>query len=173
WFQNPNTYDQQLHTCSAGFTCNSSGVAVNPVDMSTPLGPTDQRSQIQTFNIAPVWTRLISSKAAFTLGAFVRRDHYNYYPSADPFADFSPSLLAQTIAQDRILTNAGVRSEVSWVSGVHNVKAGATYQHTFLDEKDRLATVDPGFLGLFHQLDARGNPIIDSMTEMPMTCDST
>jgi len=173
WFQNPNTYDQQLHTCSAGFTCNSSGVAVNPVDMTTPLGPTDQRSQIQTFNIAPAWTRLISSKTAFTLGAFVRRDRYNYYPSADPFADFSPSLLAQTIAQERTLTNVGLRSELSWVSGIHNVKAGATYEHTLLDEKDTLATVDPGFLGLFNQLDARGNPIIDPTTRMPMTCDST
>ena len=23
WFQNPNTWDQQLHTCSAGFTCDA------------------------------------------------------------------------------------------------------------------------------------------------------
>jgi len=42
WFQNPNTWDQQLHTCSAGFTCNLAGVAVNPVN-GAPLGPTDQR----------------------------------------------------------------------------------------------------------------------------------
>ena len=173
WFQNPNTYDQQLHTCSAGFTCNTAGVAVNPVNLTTPLGRTDQRSQIQTFNTAPAWTRLISPNAAFTFGAFVRRDHYNYYPSADPFADFSPSLEAQTIGQDRTLTNAGLRSDVSWVSGIHNVKAGATYQHTFLDETDTLATVDPGFLGLFNQLGANGNPIIDLATGMPVPCDST
>ena len=52
-----------------------------------PVGPADQRSQIKTFNIAPSWTRLISTTTVFTLGAFVRRDQYNYYPSANPFAD--------------------------------------------------------------------------------------
>src|SRR5580700_1244377 len=159
WFQNPNTYDQQYHTCSAGFTCNAAGVAVNPVDMTTPLGPTDQRSKIGTYNIAPTWTRLLGVNAVFTLGGFVRKDQYNYYPSADPFADFSPGLQAQTIAQDRKLTNAGVRTDISYVKGIHNIKAGITYQQTFLTENDTLATVDPGFSSLFNQLDANGNPI--------------
>jgi hypothetical protein len=157
WFQNPNTYDQQLHTCSAGFTCVA-GVAVNPVN-GAPLGPTDQRSKIGTFNIAPTWTRLIGTKAVFTFGGFVRKDQYNYYPSADPFADFSPALQAQTIGQDRKLTNAGLRSDISYVKGIHNIKAGVTYQQTFVTENDTLATVDPGFSGLFNQLDATGTPI--------------
>jgi hypothetical protein len=160
WFQNPNTWDQQLHTCSAGFACNQAGVAINPVN-GAPLGPTDQRSQIKTFNIAPTWTRLISSNAVFTFGGFVRKDQFNYYPSADPFADFSPSLLAQTITQDRKLTNAGLRSDISYVKGIHNIKAGITYQHWFLTENDTLATVDPTFSGLFNQLqlDPNGNLI--------------
>jgi hypothetical protein len=158
WFQNPNTWDQQLHTCSAGFTCDAAGVAVNPVN-GAPLGPTDQRSQIKTYNLAPTWTHLISSKAVFTLGAFVRKDQFNFYPSADPFADFSPALQAQTIRQDRKLTNVGVRSDISYVKGIHNIKAGITFQHWFLTENDILATVDPGFSGLFNQLDANGNPI--------------
>ena len=51
------------------------------------VGPADQRSQIKTFNIAPSWTRLINPTTVFNLGAFVRRDGYNYYPSANPFAD--------------------------------------------------------------------------------------
>jgi Carboxypeptidase regulatory-like domain/TonB dependent receptor len=173
WFQNPNTWDQQLHTCSAGFTCNLAGVAVNPVDMTTPLGKTDQRSQIKTYNIAPTWTRLISSKAVFTLGGFVRKDQFNFYPSGDPFADFSPGLQAQTIGQDRKLTNVGVRSDISYVKGIHNIKAGITFQHWFLTENDTLATVDPGFLGLFNQLDAAGNPIIDPVTMKPIPCDGT
>jgi Carboxypeptidase regulatory-like domain len=158
WFQNPNTWDQQLHTCSAGFDCNAAGVAINPVN-GAPLGLTDQRSQIKTFNIAPTWTRLISSNTVFTFGGFVRKDQFNYYPSADPFADFSPSLLAQTITQDRKLTNAGLRTDISYVKGIHNIKAGITYQHWFLTENDTLATVDPTFNGLFNQLDANGNPI--------------
>jgi hypothetical protein len=158
WFQNPNTYDQQLHTCSAGFTCNASGVAVNPLN-GAPLGPTDQRSQIKTYNLAPEWTRLISTKALFTFGAYVRKDHYNFYPSADPFADFSPDLESQTIAQDRTLTNAGLHSSISYVSGIHNLKAGVQYDQTFLTENDALGTVDPGFLALFNLLDPNGNPI--------------
>jgi hypothetical protein len=168
WFQNPNTYDQQLHTCSAGFTCNAAGVALDP--NGAPMGPTDQRSKIGTFNIAPVWTRLINSSTVFTLGGFVRKDQFNYYPSADPFADFSPSLLAQTITQDRKLTNAGVRSDVSYVKGIHNIKAGITYQQWFLTENDTLATVDPTFSGLFFQLDANGSPITNPATNTPFTC---
>jgi Carboxypeptidase regulatory-like domain len=158
WFQNPNTWDQQLHTCSAGFICNASGVAVNPVN-GAPLGRTDQRSQIKTYNIAPTWTHLIGTKAVFTFGGYVRKDQFNFYPSADPFADFSPALQAQTIGQDRKLTNAGVRSDISYVKGIHNIKAGITYQQWFLTENDTLATVDPGFSALFNQLDANGNPI--------------
>jgi hypothetical protein len=158
WFQNPNTWDQQLHTCSAGFTCNAAGVAVNPVN-GAPLGPTDQRSQIKTYNIAPTWTRLIGTHAVFTFGGYVRHDQFNFYPSADPFADFSPALQAQTIGQNRKLTNVGARSDISYVKGIHNIKAGITYQHWFLTENDTLATVDPGFSGLFLQLDASGNPI--------------
>src|SRR2546429_6340236 len=41
----------------------------------------DQRSQIKTFNIAPVWTRLISTTTLYTFGGFVRQDRFNYYPS--------------------------------------------------------------------------------------------
>ena len=159
WFQNPNTYDQQFHTCSAGFTCNSAGQATNPLTGAV-LGQTDQRSKIGTFNIAPSWTHVVSSSAVLTLGAFVRKDQFNYYPSADPFADFSPDLQAQTIAQDRKLTNAGLRGDISYVKGIHNIKAGFTFQHTFLTENDTLGTVDPGFLALFNQLDpVTGAPV--------------
>jgi hypothetical protein len=159
WFQNPNTFDQQLHPCAAGFICNGAGQAVNPLTGAL-LGPTDQRSQIVTFNIAPTWTHLIGTHAVFTLGGFVRKDQYNYYPSRDPFADFSPDLQAQTIKQDRKLTNAGARTDISYVKGIHNIKAGVTYQHTFLTENDQLGTVDRGFLDLFQALDpATGAPI--------------
>ena len=102
------------------------------------VGPTDQRSQIKTFNIAPSWTRLLNPNTVFTLGAFVRRDQYNYYPSDNPFADLGPDLSRRPSAQDRTLTNAGLRSDVSYVKGIHNMKAGATYQQTFLDENNQI-----------------------------------
>jgi hypothetical protein len=177
WFKNPNTYDQQFHTCSAGYTCNSSGQAINPLNGAL-LGPTDQRSKIGTFNIAPTWTHLLNANAVLTFGGFVRRDQYNFYPSADPFADFSPDLQAQTINQDRTLTNAGLRADISYVKGINNIKAGGVYEQTFLTENDTLGTVDPGFLGLFNLinpvtglpipgttcLDPAGNPIAPPCT---------
>jgi Carboxypeptidase regulatory-like domain len=160
WFQNPNTYDQQLHTCTPGLAvCDATNTKfVNPVTLGQ-LGATDQRSQIQTFNIAPSYTRLINANTLFTFGAFIRKDQFNFYPSTDLFADFSPGLQSQTIRQDRRLTNAGLRSDISYVKGIHNIKAGATFEHTFLKENDRIGTVDPFFSGLFNQLDASGNPI--------------
>ena len=163
WFQNPNTFDQQFHTCNAGFVCNGVGQAVNPLNGAL-LGETDQRSKIGTFNIAPSWTHLINPSSVLTLGAFVRRDQFNYYPSADPFADFSPDLQAQTITQNRTLTNAGIRGDLSYVKGIHNVKVGVVYQQTFLTEDDTLGTVDPGFLGLFNLLDPVTNAPVPGTT---------
>ena len=83
WFQTPNSFDAQNATAWNGVTVDNGGLDPN----GDIVGPADQRSQIKTFNIAPSWTRLISNTSVFTLGAFVRRDHYNYYPSANPFAD--------------------------------------------------------------------------------------
>jgi hypothetical protein len=110
------------------------------------VGPADQRSKIGTFNIAPSWTRVLSANAVFTLGAFVRRDDYNYYPSNDPFADLGPpSLQRQSVGQNRTLTNAGVRSDLSYVKGINQIKAGVTYEQTFLNEDDKLGIVDPTY----------------------------
>jgi hypothetical protein len=152
WFQTPNSFDAQNATAWSGLVVNAGGVGPNGV----PVGPTDQRSQITTFNIAPSWTRVLSSNAVFTLGAFVRRDHYNYYPSADPFSDLIPDLQRESVGQDRTLANAGLRSNISYVKGIHNVKAGVTYEQTFLDEHDTLGVVDPT-LALF-DLTAAGTP---------------
>ena len=140
WFQNPNAFDN-----------------VNVKDQfGNSVGSTDQRSQIKTVNIAPSWTHVLSPTAVFTLGAFVRRDQYNYYPSKNPLADLSP-IQQETVAQDRTLANAGLRSDVSYVKGIHNVKVGATYQQTFLTEKDTLGIVDPRLNAPC--LDTSGNPI--------------
>jgi hypothetical protein len=147
WFQTPNTFDN-----------------LNVLDPSgNNVGNTDQRSKIGTFNVAPTWTRLISSNAVFTLGAFVRRDQYNYYPSNNPFADFGP-INSETIAQDRSLTNAGVRSDISYVKGIHNVKAGVLFEHTFLTENDNLGIIDPNLLP--GTTDANGIPCFDSTTNI-------
>jgi Carboxypeptidase regulatory-like domain/TonB-dependent Receptor Plug Domain len=143
WFQTPNAFDN-LNT----------GVT-DPV-LGNPVAPTDQRSQIKTFNIAPSWTRLLGTNAVFTLGAFVRRDQYNYYPSANPFSDLGP-IQQETVNQDRTLANTGVRSDISWVKGIHNFKAGATYQQSFLTEDTNFGVVDPALNAPC--LDATGNAV--------------
>jgi len=140
WFQTPNSFDAQLATPWNGVVVSNGGRDT----FGNPVGPADQRSQIKTFNIAPAWTHLISNTTVFTLGAFVRRDHFNYYPSNDPFADLAPTnLQRESVGQDRTLTNAGLHSELSYVKGIHNLKIGATYEQTFLNENDNLGIVDP------------------------------
>jgi hypothetical protein len=41
------------------------------------------------------------------------------------------------------LTNTGLRSTLSYVKGIHNIKLGAVYEQTFLDETDKIGIVDP------------------------------
>src|SRR5579863_10105432 len=147
WFQTPNTFDNLN--------------VIGPDGLN--VGDTDQRSKIGTFNIAPTWTHLMGSNAVFTLGAYVRRDQYNYYPSNNPFADLGP-INSETISQSRSLTNAGLRSDYSWVKGIHNVKAGITYQQTFLNEKDSFGIIDPTLLP--STVDANGNPCFNAGTGM-------
>ncbi len=145
WFQTPNTFDNLNVLDSAG----------------NNVGDTDQRSKIGTFNVAPTWTRLIGTKAVFTLGAYVRKDQYNYYPSNNPLADLGP-INSETISQNRTLTNAGLRSDISYVKGIHNIKAGITFEHTFLTENDRFGIIDSTLLP--STTDDFGNPCFDPVT---------
>ncbi|MGH9703721.1 MAG: carboxypeptidase regulatory-like domain-containing protein [Candidatus Acidiferrales bacterium] len=153
WFQTPNSFDN----LNVGVT--------DP--FGNPVGPTDQRSKINTFNIAPTWTHIIGPSAVFTLGAFVRRDAYNYYPSGNPFADLGP-IQQETIAQNRKLTNSGVRADISYVKGIHNLKVGAVYQQTFLDENFSLGIVDPGLNPVCFNAD--GSPNTDPGITDPAQC---
>jgi hypothetical protein len=148
WFQTPNSFDAQNATAWSGLDGvlpaveNYGGLDPN----GQVVGATDQRSQINTFNIAPSWTHLIGTTAVYTLGGFVRRDDYNYYPSSNPFADLGPpSLQRESVGQNRTLTNAGLRTNISYVKGMNNIKGGVTYEQTFLNENDSLGIVDPAY----------------------------
>jgi hypothetical protein len=148
WFQTPNNLDAQNATPWTGlFGIEPQMAAFNGLDPNgNVVGPTDQRSKIGTINIAPSWTHVVNANAVYTLGAFVRRDDYNYYPSSDPFADLGPpSLQRQSVGQNRTLTNAGLRTDLSYVKGIHQIKVGATYEQTFLNEDDSLGIVDPTY----------------------------
>ncbi len=131
WFQTPNTFDNQ----NIGKTDPLTGAL---------LAATDQHSKIETFNIAPTYTRVLGSNAVLNFAPFIRKDSYNYYPSKNPFSDLGPvNLQRESIAQERTLLNTGVHSDISVVHGVNTVKAGFVYQQTFLREHDALGIVDP------------------------------
>jgi hypothetical protein len=164
WFQTPNTSDQQTASAWSGLVVDNGGLGPNGL----PVGPADQRSQIRTFNIAPTFTHLLNANTVLTVGAFARHDQFNYYPSGNPFADLAPGLQQETLTQDRRLTNTGVRSDISYVKGIHNVKAGATYQQTFLSEKDRFGIVDPTLNAVC--LNADGSPTTDPTVTDPGQC---
>jgi hypothetical protein len=139
WFQTPNAYDN-LNVSNV----ISGGSSPDPV--FGDVGNTNQLSKIETFDIAPTYTRVLGTNAVLNFGAYVRRDAYNYYPSGDPLADRGPAnLQTSSISQYRTLTNAGLRSDLSYQKGINNIKMGAVYQQTFLRENDSLGVVDPTY----------------------------
>ena len=164
WFQTPNSFDAQNATAWSGLVADNGGLGPNGV----PVGLTDQRSQIRTFNVAPAWTRLLNAHTVLTFGGFARQDQFNYYPSGNPFADLIPDLQSETIGQNRRLTNLGARASVSYVRGVHNIKAGVTYQDTIITEKDALGLVDPAMNAVC--LNADGSPNTVASLTNPSQC---
>ncbi len=174
WFQNPNSYDAQNATAwngliVAGTPAQSSNNCVIAA-CTQPVGPTDQRSQIRTFNVAPTYTHLFGLDTVLTVGAFVRHDQYNYYGSGDPFADLQPGgLQEETVDQLRFLTNTGLRADVSYVKGAHNVKAGVVIQHTFLNEHDNLGIVDPTYAATLGCENPDGTPVPNTACAYDLT----
>ena len=105
--------------------------------MAVLVGPTDQRSKIGTFNIAPSWTRLLSANAVFTLGAFVRRDQLQLLPEQRSICGSRAAGFAEAICgpePDAHQRRRPLRS-FSMSKGMNNIKAGVTYEQTFLDGK--------------------------------------
>jgi hypothetical protein len=164
WFQTPNSYDSQTADAWSGLVVNNGGLGPNGL----PVGPTDQRSKIRTFDIAPTWTHLVSPTTVFTLGAFVRQDQYNYYGSNNPFADLIPDLQTDTVGQNRRLTNLGGRANISYLKGIHNIKAGIVYEDTILTEQDTFGIVDPTFNPVCFNAD--GSPNTDPTLTDPNNC---
>ena len=138
WFQVPNTYPQSF------------------------IGQ-DQRQQLQAFNVAPAYTHLFGPSALLSVNAWVRQQRVNYYPTADPFAD-----LPATLSQSRRLTNLGIRSDLSYLHGIHSVKAGLQFQHYFLSEAFNLGITDPLFNAVC--VDSSGLPVLAPGVTNPANC---
>jgi hypothetical protein len=97
-----------------------------------------QHQDINSFNIAPGYTTVIGSKALFSVNGFVRQDHLTYLPSPNPFED-TPA----TVSQNRKLTNYGVKADLAYSAGNHNVKFGGTISATKLQEHFTFGITDP------------------------------
>ena len=164
WFQTPNSFDNQNATAWSGVVVDNGGLGPD----GQVVGPQDQRSKINTFNIAPTWTHTFGTHTLFTLGGYVRRDLFNYYPSANPFADLSGDLQSETVGQNRNLTNVGGHADLSYVNGIHNIKTGIQYNHTFLTEKDAFGIVDPTLNPVCFNAD--GSPFTGSSLTDPAGC---
>jgi hypothetical protein len=114
-FDLPNTFDQQA------------------------LGQ-DQGQLVRTLNIAPGWVHIFTPNTLLTVNPYYRLDQVWYYPSPNPFSDET-----QTISQQRRLTNTGIRADLSHVKGIHNLKFGGQFYHTFLTENFQFGITDPAF----------------------------
>jgi hypothetical protein len=151
WFQTPNSFD-----------------TMNVFDQfGNAVGPTDQRSKIETFNVAPTWTRTLNQYSVLNFGGYLRRDAYNYYPSNNPLADLGP-IQQETVQQYRTLTNTGVHTDLTWAKGIHNVKVGGVYQQTYLRENLHTGLVDPALNAPC--VDSNGNAV-NGFTD-PSQCDA-
>jgi hypothetical protein len=138
WFQSPNDFDQQ----AAG---------------------QDQRQLQRSFNIAPGYTHQFSPTTLLTANAYIRQDRIGYYPSSDPFFD-QPA----TLRQQRRLTNAGIKTDVAYVQGIHEFKAGVQFYHTFLSEFFQTGLTDPLFNSVC--VDSSGGAVIAPGVEDPANC---
>jgi hypothetical protein len=153
WFQTPNAF-QNLNVQNVV----SGGTSASPVFAS--VGNADQRSKIQTINISPTYTRVLSADSVLNLGGYVRKDFYNYYPSGNPLADLGPATLqTSSISQSRTLNNAALHSDFDYSKGIHTFKAGVVYGQTFLRENDNLGVVEATYPLSAPCMDVNGNPL--------------
>lgn len=138
WFQQPNSYDQQ----AAG---------------------QDQRQEIKSFNVAPGYTHLFNNSTLLTANAYVRQDRVGYFPSADMFND-QPA----TLRQNRRLMNTGIKVDLAYSKGAHNVKAGFMFAYTPLTEFFQTGVTDP----LYNSpcVDANGVPVPAPGITDPVNC---
>ena len=130
WFQTPNAYDN-----------------LNVLDQfGNDVGNTDQKSKIETFDIAPTYTRIAGKNAVFNL----------VLTSAKTLISISPArtrwrILGRPICRTRrSLSTARSPMPASipictYTKGNQSIKGGLMYAQTFLRERDGLGIVNPTF----------------------------
>jgi hypothetical protein len=123
----------------------------------------DQRQKVVSYNVAPGYQHTFSPEVLLTVNPFFRQDQVGYYPSNDRFQDrpVSPQ-------ESRRLTNWGVRADVAYVHGIHNVKIGTQLMQTRLGEQFSLGVTDPSFNPICLNVD--GNPQVLPTVTDPNRC---
>ncbi len=101
----------------------------------------DQKQRVLTWNIAPGYQHTFNAHTLLTVNPYVRRDQLDYYGSRDPFAD-----TPVTASQSRFLTNYGVKTDISYARGRHDVKIGTQIQQTRLIESFQFGITDPNYV---------------------------
>jgi len=174
WFQVPNSYDMQDATGWGGYPCQTLGIS----DACNGLGPngqvvgsTDQVAKIRTFDIAPSWVRLVNPHTVLSVSAWARQDQFNYYPSADPFADYVPDLQDVTEGQNRRLTDLGGQFSLTYNHGIHNFTFGTQWYDEILSEADTFGVVNPTFNAVC--LNADGSANTNPLLMDPNNCGGT
>jgi hypothetical protein len=114
-FETPNTFDQQA------------------------LGQ-DQRQMVHSLNFAPGYVHIFSPTTVLSINPYYRLDNVKYFASPNHFAD-----QPVTFGETRRLNNVGLKADLSYVKGRHNVKFGLQVSHTFLDEGFQFGITDPDF----------------------------
>ncbi len=148
WFQNPNQFDQQFQKPSQ----------FNPRGLAQ-----DQRQENLTYNIAGFWTHILGPTSLLSVAPFIRQDNIHYYPSADIFAD-TPA----TLRQSRRLQNVGMTADYSYVKGIQNIKVGAEFSHTFLNEGFGFGITSPTYNAVCALAD--GTPVVAPGITDPKAC---
>ncbi len=100
----------------------------------------DQRQLTTTQSYSLGYQHTFSPSTLLSINPFFRQDRIDYDPSRDPFDD-TPA----TVGQNRHLTNWGARVDLSYASGVHNLKIGTQITQERLIENDSLAITDPAY----------------------------
>ena len=113
----------------------------------------DQKQRVQSWSIAPGYQHTFNAHTLLTVNPFVRRDELNYYPSRDPFND-----TPVTASQNRILMNYGVKADLAFTHGHHDIKVGTQIQQTRLLENFEFAITDPNYNPVC--LNSEGNPLL-------------
>jgi len=138
WFQTPNTYDQDA------------------------LGQS-QRQTVVSFNVAPQILHTFNNHAFNQTNTWLRQDKIRYRPSDNIYSD-TPAYLQQA----RRLTNAGLRDELTYNRGRHNIIAGIEFKHTFLAEQFATGITDPAFNSPC--LNPDGSPSSNTSVTDPSQC---